>query len=74
LTEEAMGSAPARKSPKKKAATLPSKAISRLNLARNFLHAASIEFQHPKSGKKVALNSDLPAELSTFLEQLTHLR
>ena len=36
-------------------------------LTRNFLHASAIEFQHPRTGEKVHLLSDLPAELEDFL-------
>ena len=40
-------------------------------LARNFLHASAIEFQHPRTGETVCLNSSLPAELEGFLRSLT---
>jgi 23S rRNA pseudouridine1911/1915/1917 synthase len=42
----------------------------RLSLPRNFLHAAELEFIHPRTDKKIALNSPLPAELSEFLKKL----
>jgi len=38
-----------------------------IGLGRNFLHAAELEFQHPRSGEMVALKSDLPEELREFL-------
>jgi 23S rRNA pseudouridine1911/1915/1917 synthase len=38
-----------------------------ISLARNFLHAARLELVHPQTGKKVALESRLPAELQAFL-------
>jgi 23S rRNA pseudouridine1911/1915/1917 synthase len=41
-----------------------------LALDRNFLHAAELEFAHPRSGKKLDLRTPLPAELQEFLEQL----
>jgi 23S rRNA pseudouridine1911/1915/1917 synthase len=41
-----------------------------LSLDRNFLHAAELEFAHPRTGKKLALRSELPAELLDFLRQL----
>jgi 23S rRNA pseudouridine1911/1915/1917 synthase len=44
--------------------------VRNLSLGRNFLHAAELEFTHPKSGKNVALKSDLPAPLRRFLNDL----
>jgi 23S rRNA pseudouridine1911/1915/1917 synthase len=38
-----------------------------IGLERNFLHAAELEFRHPRSGKAIALNSALPEELREFL-------
>jgi 23S rRNA pseudouridine1911/1915/1917 synthase len=38
-----------------------------LSLERNFLHAAELEFKHPRTGKELALRSELPAELTQFL-------
>ncbi len=38
-----------------------------LSLDRNFLHAAELEFVHPRTGKELALKSELPAELTGFL-------
>jgi 23S rRNA pseudouridine1911/1915/1917 synthase len=42
----------------------------RLRLGRNFLHAARLEFPHPKTGKLLALEAPLPAELDEFLSRL----
>jgi 23S rRNA pseudouridine1911/1915/1917 synthase len=42
----------------------------RLRLGRNFLHAAKLEFVHPKTGKLLQLEAPLPQELSAFLLQL----
>ncbi len=39
-----------------------------INLPRNFLHAAELEFHHPRTGETIALKSDLPKELQNFLE------
>ncbi|MGA8430742.1 MAG: RluA family pseudouridine synthase [Candidatus Sulfotelmatobacter sp.] len=39
-------------------------------LRRNFLHAAALQLQHPRSGEKIALKSDLPAELQSFLAMI----
>jgi len=36
-------------------------------LKRNFLHAAELEFAHPRTGEMVALKSELPEELREFL-------
>ncbi len=41
-----------------------------LLLKRNFLHAASIEFTQPRTGKAIGFEAPLPAELLLFLEQL----
>jgi 23S rRNA pseudouridine1911/1915/1917 synthase len=41
-----------------------------LSLGRNFLHAAALEFTHPRTGKKIALEKALPAELDQFLGNL----
>jgi 23S rRNA pseudouridine1911/1915/1917 synthase len=77
LTEEREQEGTATKSRKKKAAQQPSagKAVvaGPLQLTRNFLHAAEIEFTHPKSGKRVRYKRELPPELGSFLERLQHL-
>ncbi|HET9409358.1 MAG TPA: RluA family pseudouridine synthase [Candidatus Sulfotelmatobacter sp.] len=52
-----------------KRADLPSS----ISLNRNFLHAAQIEFHHPRSGKLIALKSSLPGELQGFLTNLSRL-
>ena len=41
-----------------------------LTLERNFLHAAELEFAHPRTGKVLTLRSELPEELTELLEQL----
>jgi 23S rRNA pseudouridine1911/1915/1917 synthase len=38
-----------------------------IGLTRNFLHAAELEFRHPRTGIVVSLNSELPRELREFL-------
>lgn len=43
------------------------KAGGSISLARNFLHAAELRLQHPRTGKEIALKSELPKELRTFL-------
>ena len=41
-----------------------------LTLGRNFLHAAAIEFTHPRSGQPLSFSAPLPSELTQFLEQI----
>ncbi len=38
-----------------------------ISLSRNFLHAAELEFRHPRTGGTIALKSKLPEELREFL-------
>jgi 23S rRNA pseudouridine1911/1915/1917 synthase len=38
-------------------------------LKRNFLHAAVLEFRHPRTGIAIALTSELPEELREFLRK-----
>src|ERR1019366_7991807 len=40
-----------------------------LALNRNFLHAAAVDFTHPRSGEPLSFSAPLPAELTQFLEQ-----
>jgi 23S rRNA pseudouridine1911/1915/1917 synthase len=41
-----------------------------VSLGRNFLHAAAIEFMHPRTGAPLAFSRPLPPELETFLGRL----
>ncbi len=41
-----------------------------IGLARNFLHAAELEFRHPRTGATIALKSELPQELRDFLRKV----
>jgi len=41
-----------------------------LALDRNFLHAAALEFAHPRTGKPMRLEAALPEELGEFLRHL----
>ena len=41
-------------------------------LIRHFLHAASLKFSHPFSGKEMELRSPLPRDLSNFLDSLSY--
>jgi 23S rRNA pseudouridine1911/1915/1917 synthase len=40
------------------------------SLHRNFLHAAHLEFAHPRSGQPMSFSAELPAELNEFLQLL----
>ncbi len=44
--------------------------VEKLRLGRNFLHAAQLEFSHPRSGKVLQLEAPLPQELESFLALL----
>ena len=41
-----------------------------LELERNFLHAAELEFLHPRTKERIQLRSELPADLAAFLMAL----
>jgi 23S rRNA pseudouridine1911/1915/1917 synthase len=43
---------------------------SSISLGRNFLHAAALQFKHPRTGETVSLSRPLPRELLEFLERL----
>ncbi len=78
LTEQHMGTVkPATKRPGKKAKTEPAKvpgsalaSAAPIRLPRNFLHAAAIQFQHPRAKKDMSFEQPLPAELQEFLFKL----
>jgi 23S rRNA pseudouridine1911/1915/1917 synthase len=40
-------------------------------LARNFLHAAQLQFAHPRSGEPLAFSCPLPPELEEFLRRVS---
>ena len=40
------------------------------NLNRQFLHASKLEFDHPVTGKRLSVTSELPADLTRALETL----
>lgn len=42
-----------------------------LSLRRNFLHSASLNFEHPRTGETLSFSTALPVELIHFLDQLT---
>ncbi|MGC8550208.1 MAG: RluA family pseudouridine synthase [Acidobacteriaceae bacterium] len=41
-----------------------------ISLPRNFLHAAQLEFPHPRTGKSLHLEAPLPSELTDFLANI----
>ncbi len=41
-----------------------------LNLGRNFLHAAELEFDHPSTGDRIKVIAPLPGDLERLLSQL----
>ncbi len=41
-----------------------------ISLPRNFLHAAALQLQHPRSGEALSFARPLPEELQLFLEQI----
>ncbi len=41
-----------------------------ITLPRNFLHAAELDFTHPRTGKPLEFRAPLPPELTTLLQQL----
>ena len=43
---------------------------SPISLQRNFLHAAALQLQHPRSGEALSFARPLPEELQTFLERI----
>jgi len=49
---------------------LRNKKATSLSLPRNFLHAAALQFQHPRTGAFLSFAAPLPAELEDFLTKL----
>jgi 23S rRNA pseudouridine1911/1915/1917 synthase len=49
---------------------LRNKGEASLSLPRNFLHAAALQFQHPRTGELLSFSAPLPAELADFLGKL----
>jgi 23S rRNA-/tRNA-specific pseudouridylate synthase len=41
-----------------------------ISLPRNFLHAAALQLQHPRSGEVLSFARPLPEELLKFLEKI----
>jgi 23S rRNA pseudouridine1911/1915/1917 synthase len=49
---------------------ISSKQAGRISLPRNFLHAAALQFQHPRNGEVLSFSATLPAELEGFLQTI----
>ena len=49
---------------------LTAKNQATISLPRNFLHAAELQLQHPRSGEVLSFARSIPQELQTFLERL----
>lgn len=64
LTDQVAAQAPTSKAARRKADP------EKLRLGRNFLHAARLEFTHPRTGKLLELEAPLPQELENFLRRL----
>lgn len=69
LSRERQGTAISSRTEAKKARAHGESAAT-LSLPRNFLHAAQLNFTHPKSGKAVEYSAPLPKDLQSFLEKL----
>jgi 23S rRNA pseudouridine1911/1915/1917 synthase len=41
-----------------------------LAMKRNFLHAAELEFAHPRTGETIRVKSELPGELESLLRAI----
>jgi len=67
LAREAHGTPVSVKTEAKKTRTAESKTLS---LRRNFLHAASLQFTHPRTGKELTFSTPLAMELQEFLTRL----
>ena len=48
------------------------KRLVKLSMKRMFLHAWRLQFNHPASGERVALNAELPPELADFVTPPPH--
>jgi len=45
--------------------------LAREGLKRMFLHAKRLRFRHPASGERVEVESPVPGELESFLNQVS---
>ena len=46
------------------------KTATAISLPRNFLHAAALEFQHPRTGELLHLQREIPSELRDFVNRI----
>ncbi len=49
---------------------LPARGGTTPSLSRNFLHAAALQFQHPRTGEQLSFSRPLPQELEDFLDRV----
>lgn len=72
LEREAHGTSISTRNEAKKAAAKKARVEDgkTMALARNFLHAAAIEFKHPRKGTALAFERPMPEELEVFLAKL----
>ena len=47
----------------------PEYGVPGLGLRRQFLHAAGLSFSHPVTGERIAVGSELPADLAAALRR-----
>lgn len=69
LSRERQGTAISSRTEAKKARA-HGESASTLSLPRNFLHAAHLNFTHPKSARAVEFDAPLPLDLQSFLDKL----
>ena len=50
--------------------TMSAKNEAGISLSRNFLHAAALQLQHPRSGEPLSFERPLPEELQSFLKKI----
>ena len=48
----------------------PAEENASLSLPRNFLHAAALTLEHPRTGEALSFSAPLPRELEVFLHQI----
>jgi 23S rRNA-/tRNA-specific pseudouridylate synthase len=46
------------------------KNLPAISLSRNFLHAAEIQFTHPRTGEALSFSAPIPEQLDKFLNSL----
>ena len=49
---------------------LRAKAGGAISLPRNFLHAMSLQLQHPRTGAQLSFVQPMPAELESYLREI----